>query len=146
MKHILVAVDGSAHALKAVDLAADLAEKFGARLTFLHVVQDLKVPDEFRHYAETEYRGEPPTAVYLRQVGEVILSQAEKRIAGRKLETKRMLAQGGPPDHINKVADELDVDLIVMGSRGLGPISGFVLGSVSTRVLFQGSRTVLIVK
>jgi nucleotide-binding universal stress UspA family protein len=123
-----------------------LAEKFGAKLTILHVVQELRVPDEFREYVQTEYRGEQPSAVYLRQVGEAILSQAEKQVANRKLQVRTMLSQGAPPEHINKVADDLEADVIVMGSRGLGPISGFVLGSVSTRVLFQGSRTVLIVK
>lgn len=146
MRHILVAVDGSRHSHKALDVAADLAEKFGANLTFVHVVQAVKVPADFRKYAEAEYRGERLAAVYLRKVGEAILDDAEKRVARRKLQTKRMLVEGGPPDHIVKVADQLEVDLIVMGSRGLGPISGFVLGSVSTRVLFQGSRSVLIVK
>jgi nucleotide-binding universal stress UspA family protein len=146
MNHILVAVDGSRHSLKAVDFAANLAEKFRAKVTFIHVVQEFKVPAGFRQYAKPGPRGVGLSSVSLEKIGRLILDQAEKRVAGRKLKTARILVTGAAPEQIAKVADQHEVDLIVMGSRGLGPIRGFVLGSVSTRVLFRGSRPVLIVK
>lgn len=143
MKHILVPIDGSSHSLAAVDVAADIAEKFGAKLTLLHVVPIPTVPagpDMPPATYITEF------SAHLRKVGDGILKAAEQRLAGRRVEVQRNLVEGVVVSQIVAMADVLDVDLIVMGSRGLGPVRGFLLGSVSTRVLFQTSHSVLIVK
>jgi nucleotide-binding universal stress UspA family protein len=143
VKHILVAVDGSEHSLAAVDLAADIAERFGSKITFVHVIPQPALPAG-PNLPPPPYPDE--FLAYMRKVGEEVLEAAHKRIARRKVEVQRTLVEGVPTPQIVKVADDLDVDLIVMGSRGLGPIKGLVMGSVSTRVLFQTSRSVLIVK
>jgi nucleotide-binding universal stress UspA family protein len=55
IKTILVPTDGSAHANKAVTLAADIAEKYKARLVLLHVLPRGPLPDALRHMAEVEH-------------------------------------------------------------------------------------------
>ena len=55
MKRILVALDGSEHGNKALDLASDIAGKYGAELVLLHVMSDKPLTDGERYVAETEY-------------------------------------------------------------------------------------------
>ena len=59
-KTILVATDGSGHAGRAVDLAGDIAEKYGARLVLLHVLLHDHIPEALRHMAEIEHMVPPP--------------------------------------------------------------------------------------
>jgi Universal stress protein family len=56
------------------------------------------------------------------------------------------IENGDPADRICKCVDEIDGDLVIVGSRGLTNIASFVLGSVSERVVHRSSRSVLIVK
>jgi nucleotide-binding universal stress UspA family protein len=62
-KTILVATDGSVHAERAVGLAADIAEKYGARLVLLHVLLHDHIPEALRHMAETEHMVPRPQPV-----------------------------------------------------------------------------------
>ncbi len=62
-KTILVATDGSAHAERAVDLAGDIAQKYGARLVLLHVLLHDHIPEALRHMAEIEHMVPPPQPV-----------------------------------------------------------------------------------
>ena len=55
IKKILVAVDGSDHAWKALDLAAEMAKQHGAKLSILHVVPHQELPDELRDFAKAEH-------------------------------------------------------------------------------------------
>ena len=59
IKTILVPTDGSDHANKATTLAADIAEKYGARLVLLHVMSRGPLPEAWRHMAEVEHVVEP---------------------------------------------------------------------------------------
>jgi len=59
IKTILVPTDGSDHANKATTLAADIAEKYGARLVVLHVMSRGPLPEAWRHMAEVEHVVEP---------------------------------------------------------------------------------------
>jgi nucleotide-binding universal stress UspA family protein len=67
---------------------------------------------------------------------------ADHRQAG--VETETEVLDGDPPGRILELAKLRDVDLIVVGSRGLGPIAGTLLGSVSREVLHHADRPVLI--
>ena len=55
MQRILVALDGSEHSDKALDLASDIAAKYGAELVLLHVMSDKPLTNGERYLAETEY-------------------------------------------------------------------------------------------
>ncbi len=62
-KSILVAIDGSDHSEKAVVVAAVLAEKFGAKLTLLHVVDPGSMTRAIRNFAEVEHIVEPRAGI-----------------------------------------------------------------------------------
>ena len=141
MKKILVPVDGSEHARKALETACDFALKFGAAICLLHVVS-------------------PPPALFhegafaLPDVQKLLEEDGAKFIETAKRETKRRgvkdvqstVVQGDPATGIIKFARAEDVDMIVIGSRGLTGIKEFVLGSVSHRVTHLADCTVTVVK
>jgi nucleotide-binding universal stress UspA family protein len=57
-----------------------------------------------------------------------------------------VVATGDPAQQIMENAEKKDCDLIILGSRGMGPVRGVILGSVSQKVLNNTQRPVLIVK
>jgi nucleotide-binding universal stress UspA family protein len=152
IKKILVALDGSEQANKALDFALGLAETYSAELVLLNVYQ-LITPF---FYFPSEV-GAPPvatpigTAEFLKELRaqhEKVLSEALKK-ANRekpKLKVSTILSEGRPSDKIIEAAREGKFDLIVVGSRGIGRIKEIFLGSVSDRVADRAQCSVLIVK
>lgn len=161
IKTILVATDGSDHAMKAVTLAADIAEKYEAKLVLLHVLPQGPLPSTLRHMAEVEHLTEPRQAraglppselaratlprgladaaaasqeVY-RAVGERILAAAEETAREKRpAQLETMILDGDPAREIVAQAEKSGANLIVMGSRGLGDLKGLLMGSVSHKV------------
>ncbi|WP_309492821.1 universal stress protein [Candidatus Hecatella orcuttiae] len=131
---ILVAVDGSEHSKKAADLAVDLAKKWEAELYLIHVLEEKGVPKEFKEFARIE---KVPVSEYFNLVCQTggFLGEAEvkAKAAGIK-KVERICAQGNPADEIINAAERLGVDMVVLGSRGLGGFSRAIMGSVSTKV------------
>lgn len=84
-KKILVPLDGSKYSLKAIDVAGDLAEKYGSRLILLHVVPSGEVPKALQKWAKTEQNLDPPEAIYEGAVADGILGSAEARSRGNKI-------------------------------------------------------------
>jgi nucleotide-binding universal stress UspA family protein len=126
---LLVAVDGSEQANKALDHAVAIAKNFGAKITLLHV-------------EEAKLFGLKPEIV--KKVGEEILLETESRIEGVSFD--KSLKAGSPVEIILKIAGLGDFDLIVMGSRGLSSIKRFLLGSVSADVSMHARTSVLLVR
>jgi nucleotide-binding universal stress UspA family protein len=123
---ILAATDGSPASGRAVAWALDHARATGASLTVQHV---LEYPEGAR----------PPAEAMLRDaVGWMHLSSSP-RVAYH-------LDAGRPSERILGTAEALDADLVVLGSRGLGRIRGWLLGSVSRRVTNVAPASVLVVK
>lgn len=146
MKHIMVPVDGSGNALKALDVAIDLAERHRADLTLVNIMPSTEIPDEIRHFAEVEHVPQGPHWLYGRAVADNILAAANARIGNRKLGPIKVIVEGGEPwKVICNLARQHAVDTIVMGSRGLSEITGLVLGSVSHRVAHAAPCTVITV-
>ena len=79
---------------------------------------------------------------------EKVLSKALKKVNKIKpnFKVSKILLEGRPADKIIETAKKGNIDMIVMGSRGLGGIIGFILGSVSDRVADRATCPVLIVK
>lgn len=139
IERILVALDGSEPADKALDLALDLAEKYSAETVLLSVFISVVLPGGVparKHTAE------------LKASHEKVLSEALKKAKTikPKLKISTKLVEGRPSDRIIETAKEGNFDIIVMGSRGLGGIKEFFLGSVSDRVADEATCPVLIVK
>ncbi|MEM2563402.1 MAG: universal stress protein [Candidatus Bathyarchaeia archaeon] len=154
IKRILVAIDGSEHAYKALDFALDLAEKYSAAVTIINVFQAPMIPIA----PPAGYLAEGELSTYsiayddlvreVKAAHEKILSHALRRARRLKpnLEVSTLLKEGRPADEIIKTAKEGEFDLIVMGHRGLGRVKEFFLGSVSDRVADEAHCPILIVK
>ena len=136
---ILLAVDGSEHALKAARVASNLAKAMNSGTIRIVVAYDPIPP----------YLGEPnmQEAINARlDESERILQQAQEvvgEIPG-KVEIEQL--EGGAAEAILEVAKTRGSDVIVMGSRGLGKLAGLVLGSTSQKVVSHAPCPVLIVR
>ena len=134
IKRILVATDASRSANRAVDLAADMAAKYGSSLNILHVVRHMQLPPELRRMARVENIAGREADV-LTFVARKILNDAEARAKKKGVKDVRTATDDGDPaTAIIKHAKRHHVDLIVMGTRGLGKVKEVFLGSVSRKV------------
>ncbi len=158
---ILVSTDGSDHAEKAVDLAADIAQKYGSRVVLLHVLLqaeaaiDLKHMAEVEHLLETGSAGTPTTPAglspeafpltgigertlptrTLERIGEHILGRAESKLRQKGVTNiSTQTRNGDAATCILDLAEKENANLIVIGSRGLGSLKGLLMGSVSQKV------------
>ena len=146
IKTMLVAVDGSTHSRKAVKLACEIARKCEAKLLFLSVIKTTELPESLRDFADVKSLQGPPPAV-LRRAAESIVGDAASRAGNAGVsEVRRKILKGSPARMIVEYAKKKDVDMIVMGSRGLGDVQGSLQGSVSRSVSLLADRPCLTVK
>ena len=138
---ILVPVDGSEHANKAVQYALDLAEKYEATITLIHVAARLIYAYGAIHGAVSVESDSSLLAE-----GNEILKRTRKMSDRFGVSIESKLVDGNAESEILKLADSEQFDLIVMGSRGLNPVKAFFLGSTSNRVSHHVKCPVLIVK
>lgn len=140
---ILVAVDGSPFAERALKCAVDLAKRYAAKLIIVHVILR-------QFYAVTPSEaGVLATTVFAKEMeaeGKQIVSKAEAYARAQAAEYESKLLQGVPAEEIIKTAISENVDLIVIGSRGLTEVRAFLLGSVSDKVSHHAKCPTLIVK
>jgi len=142
-KRLLVPVDGSPHAKRAVNAAADLAVGREARIYLLHVIRDLSLPKEILQMIAagevTESRME-----ILQDSAEIILDNARDQLEQAGLSDVRSdYIMGDPASKILEYAERNGVDLIVIGHRGLGPRGG-LLGSVARKLVNMTTVSVLV--
>ncbi len=142
MKRILIATDGSRSALQAVEFGLELAQEQHAEPFFVHVAPAADVLP----VAGFAMAGPVSVPHELAEADRSSLDEALRIAEERGLEGRTRLLAGDPAKHIVAYADEIDADLIVIGSRGLGAIGGALLGSVSRKVLHEAKRPVLIVR
>lgn len=139
LRRMLVPVDGSLGSRHAVVFANELAEATGASVTLLHVVQ-LEAAEAMgmRHRSIEAIRG------MVRAKAEPALLDARRRF-GKYVQLEEAVELGETVPEILGCAKQRDVDLIVIGSRGLGPIKELLVGSVSERVVHEARCPVTVV-
>jgi nucleotide-binding universal stress UspA family protein len=140
MKPIVVATDGSPGAECAVEKAVLLAKALGEPLTVLAVWQ---VPTSTFAYGQVAWT--PELAAAEQERAERAAASAAATAADANVNVDIVVRQGMPIDQILRLADERDAELIVLGSHGWGAIKRMWFGSVSTRVLHEAHRPVLVV-
>lgn len=146
-KNIIVPLDGSGSAFKALEFACDLADKHGANLLLLHVVPSRELPESVRQFAEVEHLEGPPEWVYEKVVAQNVIGSAIQQARNRGIQaSKGVVMHGDPAKTIVEVADSENADMIVMGTRGLSDIQGLVMGSVAHKVSHMAGCTVVTVK
>lgn len=135
---ILVATDGSDNSNRAGEHAAQLASLAkGSQVTVVYVADFDEDSNEQRHDG-----GQLEFELSRQKKIQPIKDALEKNETFYKIE----IMHGRPAPVIIEMANEGNFDLVVMGSRGLNPISKIVLGSVSSKILDQVKCPVLIVK
>ena len=142
-KKILVPVDGSIHSHKALSHAIVLAHFFAAEIGILYVsVLSQQVP----LYDQVKGLKIPPNAsTDPLNFAKAILAEAIKQVPeGILVHTHNEF--GEPRLLITDFAAQHEYDVIIIGSRGLGTISGLLLGSVSTYVVQHSPCPVLVIK
>lgn len=147
-KHVLVAVDGSAHADHAIERAADLALRYQAKLTALHVVRHPHVREALEELGELERieHVEFNEHDVLELAAKKIKVAAEKQIRHIGVPNVEMaVLRGSPAEQIIGYVEDHGVDLVVIGTRGLSDLPGLLLGSVSHQVIHLSRVPVLAV-
>lgn len=139
---ILVPVDGSKTALRALDFAVEIARRFESQILVLNIdipydLSRIKPPkkDKDGNIIEEELAISP-------------LDDAKKEVAKTAYDhvTFKKVVDIDPAERICAEAEKSDVDMIIMGNRGMGVLAGFFLGSVSTKVSQSAHCPVTIVK
>jgi nucleotide-binding universal stress UspA family protein len=140
--NILLAVDGSDNSYEAVHSLKYLART--EQLTLLHAldVPRPSYPMILSKGAEELYE---TFGQNMREEGERLLNRVQSLLPLHTGPTKKHLQVGSPADVIISMAEEQKTDLIVMGTRGLGPIKERLFGSVSHHVLTLAPCATMIV-
>jgi len=122
--HLLVPTDGSPTAEAAMAHAIDLAERYDADLSILHVI-------DARLYDTSIESAVAP----LREEGEDDVERLEAEASAAGIPVTTAVEVGRPAAHILTYVEDHDVDLVVMGTRGRGGLPRRLLGSVTSYVL-----------
>lgn len=151
-KKILVAFDGSEASKHALDHAISVADLTKAEVHIVSVVPRVMMPV----FPDEGFGSAPVTAAQdmgdyqerMRDVYGKSLEEAEMDIKSHypDLKIASHLLEGRPSSVIVEQAESKDMDLIVIGSRGLGGITGWILGSTSRRIVESCTKPVLVVK
>lgn len=144
--NILCAVDGSEHSLRAVSVACNLARKFGGKLSFLTVTKEVRVNDDVRRFLQVEQLAGEPQYVLDEFAQSVMRRAQEAATAAGVTDVETLIRVGQPARTIVQVAEQIEADAVVMGSRGLGDFEGLLLGSVSHKVTTLSKCTCITVK
>ncbi|MFZ3100763.1 MAG: universal stress protein [Desulfitobacteriaceae bacterium] len=140
-KKILVPTDASEFSRRALTTALTLARLFKAEVELLHVTY---TPQAYLGYIVSY--GLAISQDELDHNGELALEAAVAGIDMSDVQFKKCVESGHPVSVILDEIKQKNIDLVVMGSHGYGPIMGSVLGSVSQKVLQRAECPVMIVK
>lgn len=137
---VLVPIDGSDNSFRALDAALLLSEKLGAKVTAIHVMEDIPVL-----HIQSEKLLRQLLDSYKKESQKILLKCSE--ISARKgLSIDTKLLQGNAGSIILDFCEKEKYDTIVMGSRGMGKFKELVLGSVSNKVIHHSSCPVMIIR
>jgi len=125
LEKILVGVDGSEFSEKALKQAIEIAKRFSAEITVVNVY-NIPIGQE---------------------VSQIILDKAEAILENTGVKFKLVsILSSNTPKIIMDMAEDEKFDLVVVGSRGMGEIKAFMLGSVSHKISIDSPVSVLIAK
>lgn len=136
---VLLATDGSEWSEGAARFLAQFDFSALDRITVLHVVPGIPFPDSREPYHAA-----------LRQIGEeiapAIIDAAARHLKDLGADIVTVIKTGHPAETILDVAAQVDPDFIVMGSRGMKPVTSLLFGSMTRAVAISSPRSVLVVK
>jgi nucleotide-binding universal stress UspA family protein len=133
-RNIIVAYDGTDGAKAALTQAAELASETGASLTLVRSVAEEGGPVPPAHSPS------PEVVADARHDLDAVIASLDSELAASP-----WIVAGPAGESILDVADEIEPDLIVTGSRGRGPVARTLLGSVSGHLVNNATCDVLVV-
>jgi len=137
INRILVATDASAASNRALKMAVQFAGQHNAELLIIHVIRDMQIPFDIKEIPELESSKFES------------FHDAREEIMRKIAESKKVqtaIGTGDPATSILGFARRRKVDMIVVGTRGLGKLKGTILGSVSRKVINNAETSCLIVR
>jgi len=140
---ILVATDGSRHALNAVKYAVQLV---GLLKSPTNSITIISVHDDAGLRSAKSYVGSAKVADFLRELSEKELKPARKVLDAAGIRHDMAIRTGHVAREIVAFADAGKYDLVVLGGKGRAAIADLLLGSVAQRVLATAKQPVLLVK
>ena len=133
---ILVGIDGSERSYKAASYAAELAGKYGAKVTLMYVASSSTYTDRF---------SAKPTYVPKEDILAGEIFDPAKKMLDDKGVTFEIAMELGNPAQLLLDRSKQDFDLVVVGAKGVSGIQGFLMGSVSSRVVQHSQVPVMVV-
>lgn len=150
MNRVLVAFDGSESSIKALNQGAKIAERLGAELSLVYVVnlgdiyyQELLGKPEFTEVLESLKREGKTLDDLLSESGRKVLETAKSCLEGVQL-AQEILKVGHPAEEIINAAKEVNADLIVLGPHSKRRT--LLMGSTSKEVVERAPCSVLVVR
>ncbi len=141
MRQILVPLDFSDHSAKAMEMATELAKQFDAKVRLLHSYPvyvgavspyGVVVPESFDRDC--------------REAAQREIEKWAEKVSAAGVSVETTVTPSAPVDAIERTAEEIEADLVVMGSRGLTGLKHALLGSVAERALRTCHCPVMAVK
>jgi universal stress protein A len=144
LRRILVPIDFSGKSRQALDFAVPLAQRYGARITLIHVVQPpatstWRVIPGGEHYLTMDLNNMVEAA--RKELAVLAANRVSSTVRGRTL-----VVQGNPYAEITSAARRLKVDLIVISTHGYSGLKRMFIGSVAERVVRHAPCAVLTVR
>jgi nucleotide-binding universal stress UspA family protein len=132
IRRVVLAVDGSTASKRAVQfllktMTPDARPEEPITVTVTHAMPFLNYPE-------------------LREAGKRMVEECSAKLLRAGYQVEQVPTIGNPADEVLKTAEAHDADVIVTGAKGLGAVSRFLLGSVSTRVVQHARCSVLVVR
>ncbi len=135
---IVVATDFSEVSDAAVDYAVELAKTYGATVTLVHV------------YALPVYGFPSGALITTPEMATRLMAGAQEgataacaRVASSGVDIKPIVREGLAWEEVHKIADEVDADLVVIGTHGRKGIAHALLGSVAEKIVRTATRPIL---
>jgi nucleotide-binding universal stress UspA family protein len=152
MEKILVGVDGSVDAKKALTYAIELMEKCGGKITVINVYSTVVPQMQPIDGLSTPAMSGTSAALAAKMAedaklrGEQILAEAERSAKELGVQVEKVLREGDAVNEIVAEAKAGNFNLIVVGHRGMSKLREFLLGGVSEGISHKSPCPVLIVK
>ena len=142
-KNIIVAVDGSDHATKALKVACDLAQHYDGQIHLVHT-PEIATTGLAVGSGAVEI---PPTDEAIAEAGRAVMAEAATTVREAGFEPASQTVRNGTPSaEAIAAAEETGSDLIVTGRRGVGGIQSLLMGSTSQKIAHDAPCAFLTVK
>lgn len=147
-KKILVPLDGSKSAIAALNMACEVAKRFQSQITLLHVaslgtILPMKRFEKTQHISPDEIQKMITSS---REAGFSILDQGRQILDDSGIPVKTTLKEGYPTAEIMRIARERNLDLIILGARGVSQIKELRIGRTTEQIVRNAPCSVVVCK